>query len=63
MCFCGVNTKSRCVPFKSLFVFYQHEDWDWVEANANDIALIMLSDVVDLDDPFVAVVDLAPSGL
>ena len=23
----------------------------------------MLTDVVDLDDPFVAVVDLAPSGL
>ena len=34
-----------------------------MEAEANDIALIMLSDVVDLDDPFVAVVDLAPSGL
>ena len=44
-------------------IYLQHEDWDWVEANANDIALIMLSEVVDIDDDFVGVVDLAPSGI
>ena len=43
--------------------YLQHEDWDWVEAEANDIALILLADVVDLNDTFVSVVDLAPSGL
>ena len=43
---------NSCFKLLSFFTMYQHEDWDWVEAEANDIALIMLSDVVDLDDPF-----------